>query len=210
MKKIVCFLLSCILITACSDDKDIPQIPMDGLNDGFRQYLLENFDRNSDGSISIEEAALVTKIDINSISMGSLNGIEYLPNLEVLYCRFASLRSINVDNNPKLRVLDCSFNNIQDLDVSNCHALDTLICENHYYGTLVSFKINPELRVLSINGHGMAILDFSGNQHLKELSCSGDKLVHLDISNSAIEVLNCEKFSKLASIGFEGCTKLKK
>ena len=229
MKKIVYFLLSCILITACSDD-NIPQIPMDSMDEGFKSYLLEHFDLNNDGSISVEEAALVTEMHVDW-SIHSTEGLEFFPNLEVficqsvsietidiskntklkiLNCSFTNVSSINASNNPALKVLDCSYSGIQELDVSNCHALDTLICENHYNGVLKSFKLNPELKVLKIKGHGMALLDFSGNQHLKELSCNGDYLIHLDISNSAIEALDCYDSSKLAYVNLEGCTKLKK
>ena len=231
MKKIVFFLLSWFLITSCSEEESqIPQIPMENIEDSFISFLLENFDLDKDGSISVEEAALVTKMHIDWYTY-SIEGIEFFPNLEelicpslpletidiskntklkLLNCSFTRLRSLDVSKNTALKVLNCGYSIIQDLDVSNCHELDTLYCIQNSDYKLKSIKINPELKVLDIEGHGMALLDFSGNQHLKELSCGGENLIHLDISRSELEVLDCVTSRSLSSINIEGCTKLKK
>jgi hypothetical protein len=232
MKKNVCFLLACILMSACSKD-EIPLIPMEKMEESFRNYLLENFDLDKDGFINEEEAALVTEINVYGRNILSYEGIEYFPNLEIficannsaiyaidlkqnpklkmLNCSFSShINSIDVSHNPKLKILDCGFCNIQELDVSNNHELDTLLIMHHNFNVLKSLKINPELTCLDMRGHGFAVLDFSGNQHLKELICHGDNLVHLDVSRSVLEALSCGSPSKLASINVEGCTKLKK
>ena len=43
----------------------------------FKAYLLENFDTNNDGEISVEEARTVRKIECTDKPLTSLQGIEY-------------------------------------------------------------------------------------------------------------------------------------
>jgi Leucine-rich repeat (LRR) protein len=215
MKKVVLLLLSSILIVSCSKE-DIKSIPMDSIEESFRNYLLENFDRDMDGVISEEEAELVTEIDVSSrhnISINgftSINGIEYFTNLSILKCSFNHIASIDVSKNLKLKTLECGYNFIQELDVSNNHELEVLSCRNHFTSILKSIKINPELKMLDIEGHGMVEIDFSGNQNLKELTCGGLNITLMDVSRSVIETLHCMGQNYILSyINAEGCKKLK-
>jgi len=53
-------------------------------NSRFKEYLVENFDTNSDGEISLEEAENITEIYIPSLGDYNLYGIEFMPNLTSL------------------------------------------------------------------------------------------------------------------------------
>ena len=208
MKKIVFFLLASTLMAACSKDEN-RAIPMETLEGGFKEYILQNFDLNNDGLISVEEASLVTEMNANTQNISSLAGIQFFPNLENLYCSNNYLREMDVSQNPKLKILECDHCYIEELDVSNNHELETLSCSYQYGGGLKSIKLNPELKRLYMDDHRMALLDFSGNQHLKELLCGGENLVHLDVSRSVLEDINYSR-SNQTTINLEGCTVLKK
>ena len=106
----------------------------------FKAYLVSAFDRNRDGEISLEEASEIYKIHICSdeLNITSLQGIEFMPNLEFLCCSgtwisttvlnrpnyylskhyhwddcigpIGTLKKVDVTHNHKLRVLDLSNN----------------------------------------------------------------------------------------------------
>lgn len=106
----------------------------------FKAYLVSVFDYDRDGEISLEEAAEVYKIHICSdeLNITSLQGIEFMPNLEFLCCSgtwistvvlnrphyylskhyhwdecvgpIGTLKKVDVSHNHKLRLLDVSNN----------------------------------------------------------------------------------------------------
>lgn len=91
-------------------------------------YLLERYDEDSDGIINLKEAAKVTKIDIVSDNVFSLDGLAYMPNLDTLRCRGVSydtgggsgnLTEVDLSHNPALSYLDLSCNKLRTLDLSS-------------------------------------------------------------------------------------------
>ena len=199
--------ISCLLLAACQKESN-PIIPLEKMDESFRVFLLENFDLNSDGVISADEAALAKEMDVSGREIHSLDGIQYFPNLEVLNCSFNPLTSIDVSNNVALKFLNCGNTFIKrDLDVSSNHELETLLCADN---RIESLKINPELKKLDISNHSIANLDFSGHKGLKSLNCSGgDVLINLNVSHTGLDTLECAS-PKLALINLEGCNSLKK
>jgi len=100
----------------------------------FKAYLVENFDTDGDGEISIDEAAAVTAITLSTDTVSSLAGIEAFVNLETLDCRGGYngtpglLTELDLSSNVNLRSLNCSGNLIKELDVSMLPLLEILIC----------------------------------------------------------------------------------
>ncbi len=130
---------------------------------GFKAYLVANFDIDRDGEISYSEAETITGISMDSEDWGveSLQGIEYMPNLNHLYCAgkwyddgitcgpLGTLRWVDVSNNPKLVSLNLSHNEhlgetIHSIDLSN----------------------NPELEGISLSYSNM---DYPEISHLTKL-----------------------------------------
>lgn len=120
--------------------KDAPGGKIQFEDPAFKGWLLSLFDSDKDGEISLEEAEEVRKIDMtsNEWNITSLQGIEFMPNLEYLRCAgdwisttvlnrpyyylskhyhwdecigpIGTLKRVDVSRNPKLRVLDLSNN----------------------------------------------------------------------------------------------------
>ena len=95
------------------DENVIVEIP--DLN--FMAYLLENFDTNKDGKISLSEAKAVTVIDCSNRDIKDLTGIEKFENLERLNCSNNQLDELDVRYNKKLEWLNCT-NNVDPLNVN--------------------------------------------------------------------------------------------
>ena len=91
----------------------------------FKEYVAENFDKDSNGILSTSELN-----DIKSITVkcSGLRGIEHFPELKYLDCSSAWMNSIDTSANTKLEYLDCSATYIKELNVSGNTKLKTLYC----------------------------------------------------------------------------------
>lgn len=107
----------------------------------FKAYLISNYDTNGNGQISYDEAKKITQLWMspsNELNLQSLQGIEYMPNLEILFSigewydngdnvtpidrphyyvgpygnggPLGTIRKVDVRNNPKLRILNIAHN----------------------------------------------------------------------------------------------------
>ena len=116
--------------TAYSQEMEVV-IPMSFEDKTLADWMLANWDKDSDGLISFEEAALVTKIDIRSDDVKSLKGLEYLPNLDTVRCRGLSCGpeggSGTLASIDHVTCLDLSNNHIESLTLSGASRLTSLV-----------------------------------------------------------------------------------
>ncbi len=134
----------------------------------FRTYIEENFDTNGDNTLSAEERAAVTKIDVSYLGTASLCGIEHFTQLENLYCNYNGLTSLDVSANTNLTLLMCNNNLLTELDLSQ----------------------NTALSMINCSGNNLTSLDVSANTNLSEIYCSNNLLTELDLSqNTALLVI---------------------
>ena len=157
----------------------------------FKSYCLSNFDSDKDGKISLEEAAAVKTIDVDSENIKSLKGIEYFKNISELFCSCNQLTSLDVSKNTELVQLFCYENRLTSLDISKNTGLVRLICDENQLTSLDVSK-NTELNELYCDSNQLTSLDVSKNTKLRLLSCNSNKLTSLDVSkNTELNDLNC-------------------
>ena len=142
----------------------------------FRAYVSENFDTDDDGCLSEAEIAAAKAVDLENSGVASLEGIEYLTELEELnasgdFTNGGRLSAIDLSANTKLKRLFLGFNQyLTTLDVTGLPALESLMVGNC----------------------GLSELDLSQNTALRELWCDNNNLEALDLSaNTALEHLDC-------------------
>lgn len=183
----------------------------------FQNYV-KQYDKDGNGSLSLEERNKVTTIELPDGSYcPTMKGIEYFPELVTLKCPDADVRSLDVSKNLKLETLWCYWNNLTQLDVSKNKALKDLRCGDNYLTTL-NVSQNEALEWLSTNDMRSKLnsLDVSYNKALKHLECMKNGLTSLDVSsNEALEQLACDrnplteldvsKNAKLTSLDCNGC-----
>ena len=159
----------------------------------FQNYV-KRYDKDGNGSLSLEERKKVTTIELPEGSYcPTMKGIEYFPELVTLKCPDAHVRSLDVSKNLKLETLWCYWNNLEQLDVSKNKALKELLCGYNYLTTL-NVSQNEALEWLSTNDMRSKLnsLDVSYNKALKHLECTKNGLTSLDVSsNEALERLVC-------------------
>ncbi len=182
----------------------------------FKTYCLEHFDTNTDGEISIEEAASVVSIDATSLGITSFVGIEYfsgLENLDVSYNKATSLdlshspllTEVKVNNNQLTTInlagcsgivtLDCSSNSLTELDCSEAKALQELACANNSLGQL-NLKNNKALVGLQCSGNNLAVLDLNNNTAIASLFCRKNSLATIDLTKlPGLAELDCSNNS---------------
>ena len=166
----------------------------------FESYCLANFDTDSDGRISVEEAAVVTTIDVNTDNIESLGGIEWFTELTLLRCngtyinqfnRKGILSSLDISNNNNLTSLDCSFNHLTSLDISNNVNIESLFCVSNWL-TELDVSNNVNLFILQCDVNQLTALDVNNNVNLIVLTCHSNQLTDLDVSNNSnLEELCC-------------------
>ena len=163
----------------------------------FRNYVLTEFDKNSDSKLSSEEIAAVKKIQANGMGIKSLDGVGFFTALETLQCWDNELTELDVSKNTKLTSLSCSKNKLTALDVSKNTELTRLYCGSNKLTELDVSK-NAKLEMLDCESDSLysymqlTELDVSQNTALKELNCYGVKMQELNVSGcTALEELNC-------------------
>lgn len=184
----------------------------------FQNYV-KQYDKDENGSLSLEERNKVTTIKLpeDGSYCPTMKGIEYFPELVTLKCPNAHVRSLDVSKNLKLETLWCYWNSLEQLDVSKNKALKDLRCGDNYLTTL-NVSQNEALEWLSTNDmrNKLNSLDVSSNKALKHLQCTKNGLTSLDVSsNEALEQLVCNgnplteldvsKNGKLTSLDCNGC-----
>ncbi|MCD7776157.1 MAG: hypothetical protein LUH54_02135, partial [Firmicutes bacterium] len=137
----------CEDITTPDNDEEGVAFP----DEAFREYVLENFDSDGDGEISSSEAAAVIVINVDGMSIESLEGIGLFTELTELYCADNLISELDLSKNTKLVTLDCSSNALSELDIScNPQLVSLMCCYNSF--SEINISGNDELLYLNING----------------------------------------------------------
>lgn len=178
----------------------------------FKTYLLEEFDENSDGEISLDEAENIKEIDIAAsiLQVTSLTGIEYFTNLEKLDCSYHRITSLELENNVKLTdvnvsnnkltklllpasvvTLDASRNQLTSLEVTHAKDLVSLNVANNKIAD-INVAQNKALTSLDVSDNELMTLDVSKLIWLETLACGGNNLSTLSLTrNTVLESLDC-------------------
>ncbi|MBO4460181.1 MAG: hypothetical protein J5778_05930 [Clostridiales bacterium] len=118
-------------------------------DDRFRTYLSNKYDDNKDGKLSSDEIKDIKRIRKDSGEIKNFKGIEFLTDLEWLFCSEDYLTTIDLSKNTKLSVLHIDSNDLDKLDLSKNTELEYLYCWSNNLKTLDLSK-NTKLKYLDI------------------------------------------------------------
>lgn len=215
MKKLLFTLFVATLCTgfiSCSDDNnDEPKVVVDvrdQMDDiTFKQFCLENFDKNKDGKVSSLEADSVTQIDIEHKFIHSLKGIEVFKNLHVLDVTYNELTTLDISKCKSLTSMRCALNEITSLKVNGCTTLRNLDCANNKLTTLDVSQCTS-LYSLNCAANNLETLNFGGCTVLVYLDCAFNNLSSIDITHHPkLEQVSCRD-NHLTAIDASKCTRL--
>ncbi len=187
---------------------------MDVNSEEYDGHLPKKIDANSDGEISMEEAAAVTMINVSYSEITDITEISHFTSITNLYINDNDLTSIDLSKNLALELLNCSFNNLTELDLSTNSELRALTFEankiasgldfsnnlnlNYLNGSVnkisaINLSLNSKLEILKLNNNLIQELDLSKCTELSFLWCHSNKLSHLDVTlNSKLEEIACD------------------
>ena len=78
----------------------------------FRNWILKQ-DYGKDGLLTNAEITAVKSIDVSTLNIANLKGIEFFTSLESLFCYNNQLTSLDVSKNTALKIIDCYLNAIR-------------------------------------------------------------------------------------------------
>lgn len=148
--------------------------PIPFADQALADYMVYNYDKNHDKHITSDEVDLITSFSINSKTIHSIDGLQYLSNLKDL-------------------TLNMSVGGgILELDMSGFKSLESLLCDNTNISHLLVSGAS-KLRTLSCSDNNLTELDLRDCSDLVTLRCSRNKLKSLDLtSNLQIQELMCD------------------
>ncbi len=145
-------------------------------------------DTNNDSKIQVSEAEAALGLDVGVFNISSLEGIASFKNIEILYCDYNNLTSIDISQNTKLKFFECTVNQLTSLDISKNTNLEELYC-NSISLTSLDVSQNPNLKVLECAHNQLTTLDVSNNPNLTSVRCFNNKLTNLNLKNGNNTIL---------------------
>ena len=141
----------------------------------FRNYV-STLDANpTNGYLTEDEINPTESMEVSSMNITSLKGIEYFTALKYLKCEGNQLTDLDLSKNTTLEVLDCSNNKLTALDVKANTALTTLDCYDNQL-TALDVSANTALEYLNCSNNKLTALDMTHNTSLEQLDCSGNNI----------------------------------
>lgn len=211
------YLISTILLvlTSCYPGDVIKEV-----NDlEFREYLINKFDANQDHKLTKDEAMYITEVIIPS-DVKSVQGIEYLENLEKYDENCGDMTHLDLSKNSKLQEVDCmnmhklsylrvplnietiamTRTNLRELKLEDMPFLSGLYCIESNLETLETGYC-PCVTILNCDDNQLTKIDLSKFPSLNELYCNNNKLTIIDVSkNPYLESLRCKGNKNLKEI----------
>lgn len=160
----------------------------------FEQALIdEGIDNNGlNGNIQNSDASQVIILNIDSLGINSLDGIEAFINLQTLSAQGNNLISVNLATNNNLEILNLSYNQLSAIDLNSNPSLVNLNLEGNAF-TTINLTNLPLLEDLSIGGNLLTSLDVTHNPLLSVLEIwnifsheNSNQISNIDLSNNPL------------------------
>ena len=157
----------------------------------LKAWLIEHYDKNGDGEIGVQEALEIDAIDMVSVQVETLEGIQYFPNLKVL--RVSGNESYNTElrgkitevdltGNPDLERIELNIQSLQAIDLSKTPKLRVLnIWGNHIQH--LDLSVTPLLEGADIASNGMSDINLTGLNKVGSMYLYGNAFESVDLSS---------------------------
>lgn len=176
---------------------------------GFREAI-RAYDRDGNGYLSTYERESVRNIHCEGCNIYSVEGIEYFPYIQGLWCLRNHISDWDLSHNTDLVGIWCSENDFTYLDFTGLDKLEWVYCFDCNL-TSINFTNNPKLAYVECNSNpNLTSIDFSQNHDLENLFCSKCGLTSLDLSGNPL-LCELDAFKNhLTSLELAGNTMLKR
>ncbi len=131
----------------------------------LKAYLVNNYDDDYDGEISIGEAEYITMVNCSGKGVEDLTGLEACSNLVTLNCSNNNISTIELPNLLQLKTVTCNDNPISRLNFDNCTALQYLnlqdVTTNAISGTAISIDGYTQAPTLYVTAENTLFTKFT-------------------------------------------------
>ena len=197
----------------------------------LKAYLVNNYDDDGDGEISIAESDNITMINCSGKGVSDLSGLEVCSNLVTLNCSNNSITTIELPNLAQLVTLTCNGNPIERINLNNCTALEYLnlqgVTTNAINGNAISIDGYTQANALYFtaqntkftsftfkNSNTVTSLEYYGeftdvnntnNTALTSVVFFAPVEIAVLSGNSVLEGLNIQSLLQLSSLDIQNC-----
>lgn len=149
----------------------------------FLKYV-KQFDLNKDGSLSKDEISKVTTINCDSLSIKSIEGINYFSSLKDLSVNKNQLKSIDVSKINTLLSIMCFSNQLTEIKLSKEADIKSLHCGGNKLSGVLDVSAYTNLGFLDCSyNEGLTNIRFPVNaSYTYQLFCQGTSINSLDIA----------------------------
>ena len=171
----------------------------------FCSYVSSYCDTDGDGFLNADEIAAVKNIYCSNSNITSLDGIKTFSKLQILYCGYNQLTSLDLNNCTSLKELECNSNELTRLNVKGCTSLKTLDCD---VNQLTSLDLTgcTSLQTLSCLTNQLTKLIITDCSQVRFINCQSNNLTSLDVSKcSTLSSLCCNE-NQLKSLDVSACS----
>lgn len=164
----------------------------------FRAWLLWNYDSDKDGHLADTEAEAITKIELSTDNISTLEGIQGFPNLNYLHAQgtrkdetnYGKLTQVDLTDNPKLQHIHLIHNHISKLNLGDQPDLDYLDLDYNEV-TEIDVKSFTKLTLLQVSYNQLKTIDVSGLNELDEFHCADNPIETITLANPKLVSFRC-------------------
>ena len=150
----------------------------------FREQFIAKFDKDGDNVLSADEISEAKDLDLHDMTtISSLEGIQYLTNLQSLSIDRSSISDLSPVTNSSLKELNCNSSKVTNVDLTRYPNLEVFTCPNTSISSLDVSK-NKKLYMLFVYNTPISKLDVTNNPNLKQLSCNKTGVTELDVTHN--------------------------
>ena len=179
-------------------------------DDNFENELIkQGYDAVLDDSVTTANINTVINLDVNSLNISDLTGIEDFTTLTRLDCEQNKLVTLDLSQNTALNYLDIDANALTALDLSSNIALTFFEGADNQL-TSLDLSLNAALTEFYCENNQLTSLDFkNGNNTLVEdFACTNNpNLTCIDVDNAAYSTANWTEIDATSSFS-EDCSSL--
>ena len=150
----------------------------------FREQIIAEFDKDGDSVLSVDEISKAQFLNLHGMkTISSLEGIQYLTNLQSLDVTVTSVSDLSPVKNSSLKRLDCRSSKVGSVDLTRYPNLEAFLCDNTSINSLDVSK-NEKLNTLFADSTSISKLDVTNNPNLEQLTCGNTGLTELDVTHN--------------------------
>lgn len=130
----------------------------------------------------------ITSLNVSSLRIKDMTGIDYFSNLKVLECNNNDISYMDLSNLTSIYYINCYNNRLTDLDM-NLESLEILYCSNNLLSNL-NLKSATSLHTLNCQNNQLTSLSVTSLPKLRIINCSYNKI-------KILSIMSCPVLTKL-------------